>query len=302
MDRLKQYFYLTRFDKPIGILLLLWPTLIALWLASNGHPSFDLFVVFCLGTVMMRAAGCAINDFADRDFDRHVKRTAQRPVTRGALSAREALLVVEGVRNALRLSGYAAAPGVTRATAAAQVLVVNGRPVADPVLRVAVRVAYRDVIAQGRHPVVALFLVGIGPSLMLFLMGRTFIRKNVDRWFLPDTQQVIQDGRRVAEAYRAQMEKSDTNTLCSPRMIELAELLKGVEIQIPCAAGDDGRLFGSITTRMIADHLKAKGYSLDKKLIVLEAPIRTLGSHKVTVRVHPDAPLEISVVVVSQNA
>jgi len=75
-----------------------------------------------------------------------------------ALLGGEALLVVEGVRNALRLSGYAAAPGVTRATAAAQVLVVNGRPVADPVLRIAVRVAYRDVIAPGRHPVVALFL------------------------------------------------------------------------------------------------------------------------------------------------
>jgi DNA mismatch repair protein MutL len=75
-----------------------------------------------------------------------------------ALLGGEALLVVEGVRNTLRVTGYAAAPGVTRATAAAQVLVVNGRPVADPVLRIAVRVAYRDVIAQGRHPVVALFL------------------------------------------------------------------------------------------------------------------------------------------------
>ena len=65
MDRLKQYFYLTRFDKPIGILLLLWPTLIALWLASDGHPDLYIVIVFCIGTVLMRAAGCAINDFAD---------------------------------------------------------------------------------------------------------------------------------------------------------------------------------------------------------------------------------------------
>ena len=103
MDRLKQYFYLTRFDKPIGILLLLWPTLIALWLASNGHPSFDLFVVFCLGTVMMRAAGCAINDFADRDFDRHVKRTAARPLTAGKIKSWEAVAIAA----ALALASFA---------------------------------------------------------------------------------------------------------------------------------------------------------------------------------------------------
>jgi 4-hydroxybenzoate polyprenyltransferase len=93
MDRLKQYFYLTRFDKPIGILLLLWPTLIALWLASDGRPSVALLVIFCLGTILMRAAGCAINDYADRDFDRHVQRTAARPLTSGKIAAWEALLV-----------------------------------------------------------------------------------------------------------------------------------------------------------------------------------------------------------------
>lgn len=93
MDRLKQYFYLTRFDKPIGILLLLWPTLIALWLASNGRPSLQLIVVFCIGTALMRAAGCAINDFADRDFDRHVKRTAARPLTAGKIKSWEAVAV-----------------------------------------------------------------------------------------------------------------------------------------------------------------------------------------------------------------
>jgi 4-hydroxybenzoate polyprenyltransferase len=93
MDRLKQYFYLTRFDKPIGILLLLWPTLIALWLASNGHPSAYFVLVFFVGTVLMRAAGCAINDFADRDFDRHVKRTAARPLTAGKIKPWEAVAI-----------------------------------------------------------------------------------------------------------------------------------------------------------------------------------------------------------------
>ncbi|MDB5774874.1 MAG: 4-hydroxybenzoate octaprenyltransferase [Herbaspirillum sp.] len=93
MDRLKQYFYLTRFDKPIGILLLLWPTLIALWLASNGRPDPYYLFVFCVGTVLMRAAGCAMNDFADRDFDRHVQRTAARPLTAGKIAAWEAVAV-----------------------------------------------------------------------------------------------------------------------------------------------------------------------------------------------------------------
>lgn len=93
MDRIKQYFYLTRFNKPIGILLLLWPTLIALWLASNGRPGLHFFIIFCVGTALMRAAGCAINDFADRDFDRYVKRTAERPLTSGKIAAWEAVTI-----------------------------------------------------------------------------------------------------------------------------------------------------------------------------------------------------------------
>ncbi|HEX7644393.1 MAG TPA: 4-hydroxybenzoate octaprenyltransferase [Burkholderiaceae bacterium] len=93
MDRLKQYVKLTRLDKPIGILLLLWPTLAALWLASNGMPDWRLLLIFTLGTVLMRSAGCAINDFADRDFDRHVKRTAERPLTSGRISGKEAVAV-----------------------------------------------------------------------------------------------------------------------------------------------------------------------------------------------------------------
>ena len=92
-QRLKLYAHLVRLDKPIGSLLLLWPTLSALWLASNGKPDWALVVIFTIGTVLMRSAGCAINDFADRDFDRHVKRTAERPLTSGRIAAWEAVAV-----------------------------------------------------------------------------------------------------------------------------------------------------------------------------------------------------------------
>ena len=89
--QLQLYLQLIRWDRPAGWLLLLWPTLSALWLAAGGFPGWHLLLVFVLGTVLMRSAGCCINDVADRDFDRHVKRTAQRPVTRGAVSVRQAL-------------------------------------------------------------------------------------------------------------------------------------------------------------------------------------------------------------------
>ena len=87
------YLALIRWDRPAGWLLLLWPTLSALWLASHGFPGWHLVLVFTLGTFLMRSAGCCLNDVADRDFDRHVKRTAQRPVTSGKLGSREALAV-----------------------------------------------------------------------------------------------------------------------------------------------------------------------------------------------------------------
>jgi 4-hydroxybenzoate polyprenyltransferase len=93
LPKLKLYAQLVRLDKPIGSLLLLWPTLSALWLASNGRPDPMLVLVFSLGTVLMRSAGCAINDFADREFDRHVKRTAERPLTSGRIAAWEAIVV-----------------------------------------------------------------------------------------------------------------------------------------------------------------------------------------------------------------
>ncbi|HJV84769.1 MAG TPA: 4-hydroxybenzoate octaprenyltransferase [Noviherbaspirillum sp.] len=93
MNRLSLYARLVRIDKPIGSLLLLWPTLWALWLASNGKPDWKLVAIFTIGTVLMRSAGCAINDFADRDFDKHVKRTAERPLTSGKIAAWEAVMV-----------------------------------------------------------------------------------------------------------------------------------------------------------------------------------------------------------------
>jgi 4-hydroxybenzoate polyprenyltransferase len=91
--RLALYLNLIRWDRPAGSYLLLWPTLSALWIAAGGFPGWHLLIVFTLGTFLMRSAGCAVNDVADRDFDKHVKRTAQRPVTSGAVSPKEALLL-----------------------------------------------------------------------------------------------------------------------------------------------------------------------------------------------------------------
>ena len=92
-DRFIAYVYLIRLDKPIGTLLLLWPTLWALWLSSSGFPEGHLLIIFTLGTFLMRSAGCAINDYADQDFDRHVLRTKNRPITSGKISGKEALAV-----------------------------------------------------------------------------------------------------------------------------------------------------------------------------------------------------------------
>jgi len=92
-EKLDLYEKLMRLDKPIGILLLLWPTLWALWLSAQGRPEWTIGVVFVLGTVLMRSAGCVINDYADRDFDKHVERTKERPLTAGRVSTKEALLL-----------------------------------------------------------------------------------------------------------------------------------------------------------------------------------------------------------------
>lgn len=100
--KLHLYLDLIRWNRPAGWLLLLWPTLSALWVAAGGFPGWHLLGVFLLGTILMRSAGCCINDVADREFDRHVKRTANRPVTSGRIGAREAL----GVGAVLALGAF----------------------------------------------------------------------------------------------------------------------------------------------------------------------------------------------------
>lgn len=97
------YLQLMRLDRPVGTLLLLWPTLAALWLAADGLPPLHLIAVFTVGTFLMRSAGCVINDFADRDWDRFVKRTSQRPLTSGRVSEREALVLFAGLSAAAAL-------------------------------------------------------------------------------------------------------------------------------------------------------------------------------------------------------
>ena len=92
-ERLHLYIQLTRLHRPIGILLLLWPTLWAVWISSSGHPALNIFLIFTLGTVLMRSAGCVINDYADQHIDKHVERTKDRPITSGKVSTREALLL-----------------------------------------------------------------------------------------------------------------------------------------------------------------------------------------------------------------
>ena len=93
MNKLALYFRLIRLDKPIGTVLLLWPTLCALWMAQQGVPDWRLLLIFFLGTFLMRSAGCAINDYADQDLDNFVKRTVDRPITSGRISGKEALAV-----------------------------------------------------------------------------------------------------------------------------------------------------------------------------------------------------------------
>lgn len=93
LDRAHQYWLLARFDRPIGILILLWPALWALWVAGRGKPDLLVLFVFCAGVVLMRAAGCVINDYADRDFDPHVERTRQRPIAAGKVKPKEALVL-----------------------------------------------------------------------------------------------------------------------------------------------------------------------------------------------------------------
>lgn len=158
------YLDLIRWNRPAGWLLLLWPTLTALWVASGGWPGWHLLFVFVLGTILMRSAGCCINDVADRRFDRHVKRTAQRPVTSGAVSVKEALVV--GAVLALMALGL--------------VLTTNAATVAWAVPALGVTLAYpyaKRVVAMPQAVLGVAFSFGIpmaftavnsGPPLALF--------------------------------------------------------------------------------------------------------------------------------------
>jgi 4-hydroxybenzoate polyprenyltransferase len=112
LERLNAYEKLIRLDKPIGILLLLWPTLWALWLSSRGQPRWEVVWIFVLGTVLMRSAGCAINDYADRNFDGHVARTRERPLAAGLIKPWEALVVAA----VLALSAFALVLQLNRLT------------------------------------------------------------------------------------------------------------------------------------------------------------------------------------------
>ena len=111
-DKLHLYLDLIRWNRPAGWLLLLWPSLAALWVAAGGFPGWHLIAVFTLGTILMRSAGCCVNDVADRDFDKHVKRTANRPVTSGRIGTKEAL----GVGAVLALCAFALVLTTNRAT------------------------------------------------------------------------------------------------------------------------------------------------------------------------------------------
>ncbi|MDP1549182.1 MAG: UbiA family prenyltransferase, partial [Nitrosomonas sp.] len=96
-DRIQTYAQLMRLDKPIGILLLLWPMLWGLWFAAQGLPDLRILIIFVLGTILMRSAGCVINDYADRKIDPHVERTKNRPMAAGRVSSKEALLLAGGL-------------------------------------------------------------------------------------------------------------------------------------------------------------------------------------------------------------
>ncbi len=157
-SRLALYLDLIRWDRPAGWLLLLWPTLSALWIAAGGFPGWHLLAVFVLGTILMRSAGCCVNDVADRDFDRHVKRTARRPVTSGALPVAEAL----AVGAALALAAFVL------------VLTTNGPTVLLSFAAVAIAIAYpyaKRVVSMPQAVLGVAFSFGIPMAFSAVLGG-----------------------------------------------------------------------------------------------------------------------------------
>lgn len=155
--KLALYLDLIRWNRPAGWLLLLWPTLTALWLAADGWPGLHLVLVFTLGTILMRSAGCCINDVADREFDKHVKRTAERPITSGRMSAKEAM----AVGAVLALVAFALA------------LTTNGLTVALSVPALLVAMAYpyaKRVVAMPQAVLGVAFSMGI-PMAFAAVLG-----------------------------------------------------------------------------------------------------------------------------------
>lgn len=165
--RLALYLQLIRWDRPAGWLLLLWPTLTALWLAAGGWPGWHLLVVFVAGTVLMRSAGCCINDVADRRFDRYVKRTAQRPVTSGLVSVPEAL----GVGAVLALVALALVL-TTNAATVAWALPAMGVTLLYPYAKRVVAMPQAVLgVAFGFGIPMAFTAVNAGPALQLWSAG-----------------------------------------------------------------------------------------------------------------------------------
>jgi 4-hydroxybenzoate polyprenyltransferase len=176
--KLALYLDLIRWNRPAGWLLLLWPTLSALWMAAGGWPGWHLVLVFTLGTILMRSAGCCVNDVADADFDKHVQRTAQRPVTSGRISRREALLV--GAVLALCAFGL--------------VLTTNAVTIALSFGALAIAIAYpfaKRVVAMPQAVLGVAFSVGIpmafaavhGHDVSLWTIAR-FDYRSVQIWIL----------------------------------------------------------------------------------------------------------------------
>jgi 4-hydroxybenzoate polyprenyltransferase len=164
--RLHLYLNLIRWDRPAGWLLLLWPTLSALWIAAQGFPGWHLLAVFVLGTILMRSAGCCVNDVADRDFDRHVQRTAQRPVTSGAVSVKEALLLGAG----LALAAFALALSTNPVTIA----------LCAPALAITVLYPYaKRVLSMPQTVLGVAFSFGIPMAFAAVLGGREWSWESV---------------------------------------------------------------------------------------------------------------------------
>jgi 4-hydroxybenzoate polyprenyltransferase len=160
-SRVALYLDLIRWNRPAGWLLLLWPTLSALWIAADGWPGWHLLIVFTLGTVLMRSAGCCVNDVADREFDKHVKRTAQRPVTSGRVAVKEALLL--GIALALLAFGL--------------VLTTNAAAIQLSFLALAVALIYpyaKRVVAMPQAVLGVAFSFGVPMAFAAVLGGQSW--------------------------------------------------------------------------------------------------------------------------------